>query len=205
MAGPEDVEYDSVTNALLQLPDQFGYFGKFADLFYCLLEDRRTMWVPILNYLATKRWLDTADGVWLDEAGDIVGIERLAQEEIDNVFTIRGASQSNVDSKGFSGLAQPRTGGHFQGFSPLMTSTYFDDDVYRNWVQAKAGATFTDATHDDIYDFVKTLLGVHTIVRTTGTREDTIQLTSPLSQGTRARLRLLAPTAAGIRLIVKNP
>jgi hypothetical protein len=204
-APPINYDYDPVSNALLEIPDQWGFMGKVGYLVYALLESRREEDIPILNYLATKRWMDNSDGVWLDEIGDIIGLARMAFVDTDNVFTFRGTLDVNDPTKGFSGATPPQTGGRIQGFDPLTTDVYFGDLRYRRWITAKALTTNTDATHDDLYTFVKAVYQVESEVRTTATREVTIQLLSPLSQGARQRLAFMAPVSAGVKIVVKNP
>lgn len=153
----------------------------------------------LLADLATLRWIDTAEGVWLDNVGAIVGIPRFYGENLGPFFTYKAAYPGTDDpTLAYSGLPGPATGGRYQSYYGLDSDTLIGDDEYRRWVKAKAKATGTAGTIQDIYTFIKDALLLESVVTTADTRLILVTTVSALTPWKQAKIRQWAPINAGI-------
>jgi len=154
----------------------------------------------LLASLATLRWIDTAEGVWLDTVGAIIGIPRFYGEHLGPFFTYKDAYPGVDDpTLAYSGLPGPPTGGRYQSVYGVSSDDLIDDDEYRRWIKAKAKATGTAGTLRDIWVFInEALLLTNHVVETGGTRLVTVATTSPLSPWKQAKIRQWAPINAAI-------
>lgn len=78
-----------LTRALSRIPDEFvgqPFYQAFMTSIVARLEESD----QILADLATMRWIDTAEGVWLDTVGEIVGIPRFYEPITEGIFTYNG-------------------------------------------------------------------------------------------------------------------
>lgn len=78
-----------LTRALSRIPDQFRQKPFYQQLITAIV-NRSEESDAILADLATKRWLDTAEGVWLDTVGEIIGIPRFYEPITEGIFTYNG-------------------------------------------------------------------------------------------------------------------
>jgi hypothetical protein len=159
----------------------------------------------ILIDLATRRWLDTAEGVWLDDIGDIVGIPRFfVEEDPGNIFTFADSAGQTSTTQGFGD--GDGTGGVWQDMNGTFTSVLIDDDTYRIWIKTKILITDMVGTPDDIYLFIKEAFDDTTSVVTTSDPAGKIlvELDTPLTIAERAQLVRYAPRIAGFSIEITN-
>jgi hypothetical protein len=158
----------------------------------------------ILEYLSTMRWVDTAEGIWLDMVGEIIGIPRFYEEFTGPFFEYKDAYPGVDDSTKAYGDAYPNpdpaAGGPYQSISGMITDVLQDDDAYRKWIKAKATATGSAGNPDDIYLFIKTAMDIETNVYAGDVRTVYINPVSPLSSWKESKIREWAPINSGIDL-----
>jgi hypothetical protein len=155
----------------------------------------------LLASLATLRWIDTAEGVWLDDVGEIVGIPRFFGENEGPFFTYKSAYPGTDDPDlAYSGpLPAAPTGGRYQSVFGLDNDIPLSDDDYRRWIKAKAKTTGTAGTLRDIWVFINESLELTDhVVEVGGTRLVLITTTAPLTPWKQGKIRQWAPINAGI-------
>jgi hypothetical protein len=195
------------TRALNMLLDQFTMSPKIIEWYKSYL-NRAEEIDDLLASLATLRWLDTAEGVWLDGIGEIVGIDRFYEEfDPDNIFTFK-ENIVDVDDpdKGFGDTASPGDGGHFQSVYGIYSSTLIDDDAYRVWIKVKIQITNQPGTIDQVYLFIKAAFNGTESHVTTSYPAGTVlvELTTPLTLAQRSQLIRYAPRLGGMGIEITN-
>lgn len=155
--------------------------------------------------LSTSTWLDTAEGVWLDRVGEIIGVLRPPDEEVDNVFTVTEYTEPLPDSDmlhGFGELGQPTYGGYVWDLLGLvLTTTGASDEVYRSYIAAKQAATNADASIPGIARFF--LIAFDLVVTVTRPYVGRLDVTLPATGydlRQRRYMKILCPVVAGIDL-----
>lgn len=103
----------------------------------------------VLNYLGTLS-LDTAQGVWLDIFGAIIGQGRKVITELPLQYKYFGFTNINPNAGGFGSLVAT------QSSAPTETSTLADPD-YRRVLKAKAAQNAGDTT---LYGIASSLVNV---------------------------------------------
>jgi hypothetical protein len=111
----------------------------------------------------------------------------------------------NDPTLGYSGITPSVSGGIYNSVNGLFSDTLIDDDTYRRYIKAKAKATGTPGTLADIYTFIKEAFVVESIVTTSGTRQTTVQLVDPLTQGQKLQLKRWAPVSAAVSIRILDP
>jgi hypothetical protein len=190
--------------ALSRLLNQFSDAQKLVELFIRILnrfEDSNN----ILEYLLTKRFLDTAEGVWLDVIGDIIGIPRPYEPiEDDEIFTFKSIGQADDPDKGWGTITSSTIGGKFQTIEGITTDQLASDDVYLNNIKAKAYVTFTKGTVHDVWGLVNFVYPTLTDITVTIPKigEVKIETTPTLQAYERRVIRNLSPVVAGFSTTV---
>jgi hypothetical protein len=193
-----------LNTALSRVMSQFVNSKRYVELLRTIVE-RIEDTDALLADLATKRWLDTAEGVWLDMIGVIIGIPRFFEEHQGPFFTYKSAYPGVDDpTLAYSQLPAPATGGRYQSVFGIDTDQFISDADYRKWLKAKAKSTKSAGTLADVYTFVKEALDVETTVTLGGTRLIKIVPDTPLSSWKQARIRQWAPVNSGIDLQIVN-
>lgn len=195
---------ERTNQAVGRLPNQFHRSINMINLIKALiarLEDGD----DLLASLATLRWISTAEGVWLNEAGDIIGIERFYEARTEGIFTYKPAYPGTDDpSKGYSSLPAPATGGRYMSKDGLFLPDKIDDDEYRKWILVKAFITGKGGTYNDIYNYIDKAFDQSTKVTLGGTRKVHIELSTALTQGERIQLVKYAPISSGVGIEIIN-
>jgi hypothetical protein len=190
--------------AIGRLPNQFQRSINIINLIKSLiarLEDGD----DLLADLATMRWISTAEGVWLDEAGEIIGIERFYEVRTEGIFTYKSAYPGTDDpALGYSSLPGPPLGGRYMSEDGLFLPTKIDDDAYRVWIYVKAFVTGKGGTYNDIFKYIQLAFEQDTHVTLGGTRKIHVELTAPLTQGERLQLIKYAPMSSGVSIEITN-
>jgi len=161
----------------------------------------------ILNDLLTLRDIDSAEGVWLDILGAIVGVERPYKElSSDYIFTFKSNPADPDDpDKAFYDPGGP-TGGYYQSFEGLRdpSGDLASDTDYRKLVKGKAIANHVIGNIDDIGLFIQGGFGVVSEVTDPIQGEVEVELVSALTQGERRAVERLAPLSAGVNITITN-
>lgn len=159
----------------------------------------------LLASLATMRWIDTAEGVWLDMVGVIVGIPRFFAEDPGPYFTYKDAYPGVDDPDlAYSGLPGPALGGMYSSIHGVFLDTRIDDDTYRRYIKAKAKITGSAGTMLDVYTFILEAFLTTSEIELGGTRLMHITTTTPLTPGQKVQLLQWAPVNAGINVRIMN-
>lgn len=184
--------------AVSRILNQFSASTRYIQLLTSLVTRLEEV-DDLLASLATLRWIDTAEGVWLDDVGAIVGIPRFFGENPGPFFTYKEAYPGTNDpTLAYSGLPSPPTGGRYQSVLGIDSDTLIGDDEYRRWIKAKAKTTGTAGTLRDIYVFIKEALLVESVVETVDTRLVQVTTVSQLTPWKQGKIRQWAPVNSGI-------
>jgi hypothetical protein len=188
--------------ALSRILNQFIDGPNFVNLFTAILnrfEDSHAMLLELLVH----RFIDTAEGVWLDYIGDIVGVPRPYEPILDaNIFTFKSIGEADDPDKGFGTTSSPLIGGLFQTIDGITTDTLADDETYRVYIKAKAQVTFARGTVQDIWLMVDFIFPTLTDINVTSPNIGEVKvLTTPVLQAfERKVVEKYAPVAAGIKV-----
>ena len=193
-----------IDTALQRLLNQFDSSTKLKDLLRAIF-NRIAEVDSLLEDLLLKRWIDTAEGVWLDIVGDVVGADRpFGEVDPAIIFTYKAIADPNDSDKGYGTLPQTNLVGLYSTIGGLLTDEPATDEVYRKRIKAKAITTNSNVAYPDIYRFI------------TETFEITAQLSSPyvgrveveindyLTNSDRNFLIQYAPVSAGIEIEIIN-
>lgn len=157
----------------------------------------------LLASLATLRWIDSAEGVWLDDVGVIVGIPRFYDEHPGPFFTYKDAYPGVDDpALAYSGpFPTAPAGGRYQSVFGIDSGIPIVDAEYRKWIKAKAKTTGSAGTLRDIWIFINEALQISNHeVETIGTRNVRITTPAPLTSWKQGKIIQWAPINAGIGL-----
>lgn len=106
----------------------------------------------VFRQLMQERSIDTATGAQLDIIGEIVGQPR---ELIDTALLTYFAYQGYPDAQSYGDLNDSSLGGFYRGIDdPLAGNTLLNDDQYRLFIKAKIIKNSTNATPNQLLDFV---------------------------------------------------
>lgn len=106
----------------------------------------------VFRQLMQERSLDTATGAQLDIIGDIVGQPR---ELIDTALLTYFAYLGYPDAESFGDLDNSGVGGFYRGVdAPLAGNTLLNDDQYRLFIKAKIIKNSTNATPNQLLEFI---------------------------------------------------
>jgi len=158
----------------------------------------------VLEGLLLYRTLETAEGVWLDQVGEIVGFSRPAEEVPDSgVFTLKAVGDPDNPDQGLSSLSA-LDGGVLTSLNGLPTDNLASDDIYREYLFGKVKATYSKSTIPAIYEFIKFVFAVESEIRSPETGQVTVELASALTGAQRRIIERLAPVSAGVNLTIIN-
>ncbi|NIV93784.1 DUF2612 domain-containing protein [candidate division KSB1 bacterium] len=158
----------------------------------------------VLSGLLLMRTIETAEGVWLDQVGEIVGFSRPAEEVSDSgIFTLKGIGDPDDGNKGFSSLGA-LDGGVWTSLNGLPTENLASDTVYREYLFGKVKATYSKVTIPAIYEFIKFVFDVESEVRSPYVNYITVELATALTGAQRRIIERLAPIKAGALLEIIN-
>lgn len=106
----------------------------------------------VFRQLMQERSLDTAIGAQLDIIGDIVGQPR---EFIDTALLTYFAYLGYPNAESYGDLNDASLGGFYRGLNdPLAGNTLLNDDQYRLFIKAKIIKNNTNATPNQLLDFL---------------------------------------------------
>jgi hypothetical protein len=111
----------------------------------------------VFRQLMQERSIDTAVGAQLDIVGDIVGQPR---ELIDTALLTYFAYLGYPDAQSFGDLDNSSVGGPYRGVDdPLAGNTLLTDEQYRLFIKAKIIKNNTNATPNQILEFINFVFG----------------------------------------------
>lgn len=111
----------------------------------------------VFRQLMQERSLDTAVGAQLDIIGEIVGQPR---ELIDTALLTYFAYLGYPDAESYGDLNDSGLGGYYRGVNePLAGNTLLNDEQYRLFIKAKIIKNSTNATPNQLLDFIKFVFG----------------------------------------------
>jgi hypothetical protein len=159
----------------------------------------------ILRTLRDDLTIDGAEGAWLDEIGDIVGVARGAVQVSDQyLFTFATVASFPGDrNKGYYNSAIP-SGGHFVGFEGLSAGVSFSDSDYRDLIRAKVASTYSGDSIPEMYTWIVDVFGIDCKVYTIAPAEIGIDIYGYLTHTQRRILLEYIPRGAGIDVSIVN-
>lgn len=146
-----DVARSRVTEQFKYNPD--GQSGaQVFDKYLQLLLGGKIELQEVFRQLMQERSIDTAVGAQLDIIGEIVGQPR---EFIDTALLTYFAYLGYPGAESYGDLNNSSVGGFYRGFDdPLAGNTLLNDDQYRLFIKAKIIKNSTNATPNQLLDFV---------------------------------------------------
>jgi hypothetical protein len=199
-----------LTDYTMRLPNQFQDSTNLKALIKAFA-DAVGEGNDVLEYLLLQT-VDVAEGVWLDEIGEIIGVPRPSQTLTDNdLFAYSSfADFPGVSTRGFSDISDPH-GGYYLGLDDngdpyAPTGVPVSDTDYRVLIHAKVNATHSEDSIPSIYSWIYNTFGATSYVYDVAPCEVAIELDNYLTFYERWVLLKMAPIAAGIRIwIAYNP
>lgn len=111
----------------------------------------------VFRQLMQERSIDTAVGAQLDIIGEIVGQPR---ELIDTALLTYFAYLGYPDAESYGDLNDSSLGGFYRGLTdPLAGNTLLNDEQYRLFIKAKIIKNSTNATPNQLLEFVNFVFG----------------------------------------------
>jgi hypothetical protein len=145
-----------VTEQFKYNPDDQSGAGIF-DRYIQLLLGGKIELQEVFRQLMQERSIDTAVGAQLDIIGDIVGQPR---ELIDTALLTYFAYLGYPDAESYGDLNDSGLGGYYRGINePLAGNTLLNDEQYRLFIKAKIIKNSTNATPNQLLDFIKFVFG----------------------------------------------
>lgn len=151
-----DVARSRVTEQFKYNPDdQSG--AVIFDKYIQLLLGGKIELQEVFRQLMQERSIDTAVGAQLDIIGEIVGQPR---ELIDTALLTYFAYLGYPDAESYGDLNDSGLGGYYRGINePLAGNTLLNDEQYRLFIKAKIIKNSTNATPNQLLDFIKFVFG----------------------------------------------
>jgi hypothetical protein len=161
----------------------------------------------VIDYL-TRTWIGTTEGVWVDRIGEIVGVKRPPEEEVERVFRCRSASDPDVYDAlhGFGTAADPDVGGFLSSAVygvPKTPAEQAGDVTYLDFIAAKIAANNTDASIPGIAKYIFNAFGIECTV-TAAAKKIYIELLGEVDLRQRRFLKLFMPNVAGTECEITN-
>jgi len=148
----KDHQVDAKNRVITQYKDATST-KKYLDAALVLANELEQVFCDLL----LKRFIDTAEGVVLDNIGELVGQPRiLVAATATDFFGFDG----EPDALGFTDLLAPETGGRFRALGEATTGNIpLVDEDYRLFIRARIIKNDTRATREDIISMIVFVLG----------------------------------------------
>lgn len=193
-----------IDTALERLLNQFADATDVKELLKAIF-NRVAEADTLLEGLLLNRWIDTAEGVWLDILGDIVGVDRpVGEVDPTIIFTYRAVSDVNDPDKGYGTLPQTNLVGRYSSVNGLPTGQPATDDVYRQLIKAKIATTNSNVAFPDIYNFIYQTFEITAHLSSPYVGRVEVVIDEYLSNAERRFLVNYAPVAAGVEIEIVN-
>ena len=187
----------AVDKALSRLIEQDRGAARFRELVRIAATEYDTFEETAEDF-KTRLSIGLSIGQQLDGIGEIVGLIRpITPVSDEDVFTF---SSPEGLGKGFSGLNDPGAGGVFVGLDPFGDEIATDIE-YRRLLRAKKRRNATEATIDEMYQFLDDIIGLPVeIVNGSGVVTLEFDITRALTANEQRLIDDLFPVAAGVRV-----
>lgn len=193
-----------IDTALERLLNQFEDAEDMIEMFRAIF-NRIAEADALLEGLLLNRWLDTAEGVWLDIIGAIVGVPRpVGEVDPSIIFTYRAETDVNDPNKGYGTLPQVNEVGLYNSIYGLSTNEPASDDEYRQRIRAKVAVTGAGVAYPDIYRFIRNTFGVEPHLSSPYVGRVEVELEEWISNRNRLFLVESAPVSAAIEIEITN-
>jgi len=160
--------------------------------------------VDALVDLSTLVWLTTAGGYWLDRIGEIVGVPRPIDEEVDNIFTVCDTGDEAIEAAllGWGDDDHLSEGGYvWDDYGVLLSDSATDED-YLDFINAKIAATNADASIPGLAQYVLDAFGLACTVSSPAAGTVIVELpVSGFDLRQRRYLEIFCPALAGIDVL----
>lgn len=205
-------QYNTAVDRVLNQFKASTTFLTLLEDFFSKIEESQTLVEYLRDYLS----LDTAEGVWLDVIGVILGLERpYKEQDPGTIFTAKGLGGVDDVYKGCivevyaPGKGTPdKIGGYIQsyeGLTDIADPTARETDVnYRKLLRAKTFANNQIGTFADIYTYLKDGFDVRSEITAEETGLILVTLYDFLSQRERRHVEQYAPLLAGVAIEFLN-
>lgn len=151
-----DVARSRVTEQFKYSPEDQSGAGVF-DRYIQLLLGGKIELQEVFRQLMQERSIDTAVGAQLDIIGEIVGQPR---ELIDTALLTYFAYLGYPTAESFGDLNDSSVGGYYRGVDdPVAGNTLLNDEQYRLFIKAKIIKNSTNATPNQILEFINFVFG----------------------------------------------
>jgi len=193
-----------LTTAYERLLNQFQNRPKwlaFLAVLFARMQDSDDMIVE----LATKRHIDTAEGIWLNQVGEIIGLVRPeAFESDDYIFTYKDIGDPDDVDKAFA-TVPATTGGKYQDALGGLTidGVPMADDDYRQAIKGKAWTTGKFGSLKNITLFCREVFGFEADVTSPITGFVLVTPREYITAQQKWLTELLAPLIAGVTIRVE--
>jgi hypothetical protein len=155
--------------------------------------------------LATKRHIDTAEGIWLNQIGEIIGLVRPeAFVSDDEIFTYKDVGGSDDVDKAFA-TYPATTGGKYQDAIGGLTidGVPMDDSDYRQAIKGKANNTRKFGSLKTVTLFCRDVFGFEADVTSPITGFVLVTPREYITAQQKFLTELLAPIVAGVTIRVE--
>jgi hypothetical protein len=157
--------------------------------------------------LQTETWRGTAQGVWLDRVGEIVGVTRPMEEETKRVFRCRGDDDPDYDENhGFGSPTDDTIGGLLWGPNgiPSLTKDVASDETFTYFIDAKVAATNSDASIPGLAKYIKAAFDVDCTITVPAVRQIHCALLDSVDLRQHRFIEHFAPNVAGTLFQITN-
>lgn len=163
-------------------------------------------YLAAIMYLQTSTWRDSAQGVWVDRIGEIVGVTRPAEEEVDNIFTVCEVGETDPDDLHCWGeVGEPSMGGFVWDLNGIIDEDQATDETYLEFIAAKIAATNADASIPGIAKFIQNAFGLDCTVTAIVGRVSVEIVDDPAYDLRTMRfLKYFVPIVAGVDFVILN-
>jgi hypothetical protein len=161
--------------------------------------------------LSNGRYIDTAEGVWLDYIGDIVGVKRSHVELDKNLaFTFKLSGEVDSPNKAFYDSAAPIYGGYLQSNEGLtemsvgISNEKESDESYRRKIKARAIANGASGTVQELFRHILNGFGIQCKIESPTPGLILVTVYDFMSKMDRAYIMRQGPLAAGVSAEIIN-
>lgn len=174
--------------------DQFSDTPNWQKYYKVFSENTDEIRQAIVDWM-TQRYLETAEGYWLDVCGVIIGYPRPEGWDETGVFTW---DSSTFDERWDQGVWSTGSG------AGLGTGVLISDALYRPLLRAKAYASNAGGSIYDIAHVIDLATGLDITVETVAPRRVYVTFNETVTQWQRYHIRRLAPVQADTDLLLTN-
>jgi hypothetical protein len=154
--------------------------------------------------LLTETWPGNSSGFWQDRVGEIVGVTRPAEEELENIFTVCEEGETDEDPVHCWGEHdEAGLGGYVYDLFGILLDDEASTETFDMFISAKIAATNADASVPGIAKYLKNGFGLDCTV-TSGIGVCSVEITGGTNYDLRTRRFIMqfAPVLAGVDFVL---